>query len=192
MRKAYGFTIVELLIVIVVIAILAAISAAAYGNISNRATDARLTDGAAKFTKALQAWMVDGGDMTVGNAGSTGPTVNGLCTNASGGQGFVGSTAYQCTTEDMLVEAGHLPAGFTAALPPNLHVSDGVNGRHSLMLYRCSGDSKKWMLFWTLRRPSAEATSNLHSTMSSCGYANPASHNIVSTWGMRAVRIINL
>ena len=39
-RMGSGFTIVELLIVIVVIAILAAISIAAYTNISNRANDA--------------------------------------------------------------------------------------------------------------------------------------------------------
>ena len=39
-RKAHGFTIVELLIVIVVIAILAAIAIAAYTNIQDRANDA--------------------------------------------------------------------------------------------------------------------------------------------------------
>ena len=38
-KKAQAFTIVELLIVIVVIAILAAISIAAYTNIQNRAND---------------------------------------------------------------------------------------------------------------------------------------------------------
>ena len=52
-RKAHGFTIVELLIVIVVIAILAAISVAAYTNIQERAKTSRRNSEMAQLLKAI-------------------------------------------------------------------------------------------------------------------------------------------
>ena len=52
-RKAHGFTIVELLIVIVVIAILAAISIAAYTNIQERAKTSRRNSEMAQLLKAI-------------------------------------------------------------------------------------------------------------------------------------------
>ena len=52
-RKAHGFTIVELLIVIVVIAILAAISVAAYTNIRERAKTSRRNSEMAQLLKAI-------------------------------------------------------------------------------------------------------------------------------------------
>ena len=60
-RKIVGFTIVELLIVIVVIAILAAISVVAYNGIRQRARDAeRLTELGA-IQKALEIYRADFG-----------------------------------------------------------------------------------------------------------------------------------
>ena len=52
-KKVYGFTIVELLIVIVVIAILAAISVAAYTNIQERAKTSRRNSEMAQLLKAI-------------------------------------------------------------------------------------------------------------------------------------------
>lgn len=66
MKRAYGFTIVELLIVIVVIAILAAISVAAYGNISNRANDSAVQNDLANFAKQLKLIQVDEGAYPIG------------------------------------------------------------------------------------------------------------------------------
>lgn len=60
MRKSiHGFTIVELLIVIVVIAILAAISIVAYTGIQQRARDNARTQAVADIRKALELYKVD-------------------------------------------------------------------------------------------------------------------------------------
>lgn len=51
-----GFTIVELLIVIVVIAILAAISIVAYNGMQARSRDAKRSSDVANITKALESY----------------------------------------------------------------------------------------------------------------------------------------
>ena len=70
-RKAQGFTIVELLIVIVVIAILAAISIAAYTNIQNRANDSAVKSDLAQFAKQIQLIYAEKGEYPVGGVKSS-------------------------------------------------------------------------------------------------------------------------
>ena len=60
-RKAHGFTIVELLIVIVVIAILAAISIAAYSNIQMKARNSARIAEAKEWVKILNMYAVSQG-----------------------------------------------------------------------------------------------------------------------------------
>lgn len=60
-RASRGFTIVELLIVIVVIAILAAISVVAYSGIQQRARDAQRQNDIQAITKALELYYIDKG-----------------------------------------------------------------------------------------------------------------------------------
>lgn len=57
-QKQRGFTIVELLIVIVVIAILAAISIAAYRGIQNRANDTAVMNDLSMLSKKIKAFRV--------------------------------------------------------------------------------------------------------------------------------------
>lgn len=59
----YGFTIVELLIVIVVIAILAAISVVAYNGIQNRARVAQTNTTFVALKKAMLAYKADTGEL---------------------------------------------------------------------------------------------------------------------------------
>lgn len=58
-----GFTIVELLIVVVVIAILAAITVVAYNGISNRAKESALQSQLSQQARKLMAWKVENGDV---------------------------------------------------------------------------------------------------------------------------------
>src|SRR6478609_11671706 len=59
MNKRRGFTIVELLIVIVVIAILAAITVAAYNGIQTRAKNVKTVNAAVAWVKALKLYNAD-------------------------------------------------------------------------------------------------------------------------------------
>lgn len=60
-KQTTGFTIVELLIVIVVIAILAAISVVAYNGIQQRARNSQTLAGVRAYEKALKLYYADNG-----------------------------------------------------------------------------------------------------------------------------------
>ena len=77
-KQKSGFTIVELLIVIVVIAILAAISVIAYNGIQNRSKNAQTQQTASAWIKALQMYKADnsrwpGGFVCLGKGYKFGP-----------------------------------------------------------------------------------------------------------------------
>ena len=61
-KQQSGFTIVELLIVIVVIAILAAISIVAYNGIQQRSNNSKTITAVQAYTKLLQQYYVDNSD----------------------------------------------------------------------------------------------------------------------------------
>ena len=83
-RNHRGFTIVELLIVIVVIAILAAISVVAYNGIQNRANDTAVQSDLASFGKQLKLMEVDLGAPPAGGAVRTGGVDAGTNTSFPG------------------------------------------------------------------------------------------------------------
>lgn len=60
--KQRGFTIVELLIVIVVIGILAAITIVAYNGIQTRASNTQTVDAVGSFVEAYHLYAIDNGD----------------------------------------------------------------------------------------------------------------------------------
>lgn len=89
MRKSTtGFTIVELLIVVVVIAILAAISIVAYTGIQNRANDSAVQNDLANMAKKLQLAAVDTGEFLAGG----GTSISAGVQSPSGQQYFPGFT----------------------------------------------------------------------------------------------------
>jgi general secretion pathway protein G len=181
--KQTGFTIVELLIVIVVIAILATISIVAYNGTQNRANDAKMTSAAKQVEKALRIYAVDNGTVIKGGYGSTAVPAGSPCVDGS--SGWFGSGSYACSVEDTLVASGLLPKGFSASLPANTYYSPATGGRISMMLYPCSGTGR-YGLYWTLRSPSAADSASIDDTLSSCG--NNVS--IRDTNGMRAGKIV--
>lgn len=77
-RAQGGFTIVELLIVIVVIGILAAITVVAFNGVQERARDAERKTGLSNVAKALQMYKIDHGSY---------PNASSGCSAASGGAG---------------------------------------------------------------------------------------------------------
>lgn len=79
-RRSLGFTIVELLIVIVVIAILASMTVVAYNGIQQRAQDARRDADLAMLYRAMMAARING--MTLMQITGGGWTV-GHCTSAA-------------------------------------------------------------------------------------------------------------
>ena len=182
--KHKGFTIVELLIVIVVIAILAAISVVSYTGIQARANDARIRSAASQLERAILAWSASTGNTTImGGIGSNvGPSSAG-CVNGTNGW-F--AKFYTCTAQDHLVAQGVISANFTEDLPRNKHYDPSTSGR-ALMLYKCTGTPGKYSLFWTLEQPTAEETANLDSVVTTCGNTL-----VRDTWGMRAGKIFTL
>ena len=101
-----GFTIVELLIVIVVIAILAAISIVAYNGINARATFTKQVAEVDRIGKAIQLWTAENGK----SLGQSGHGYNGL----GYGDFYSSSGAYPPPSlENMLRQAGYLNGSLT-------------------------------------------------------------------------------
>lgn len=193
MNKTYtakkGFTIVELLIVIVVIAVLASISVVAYSGIQSRARDTQLREGMNQFEKSLKMYAQDYGNIIRGGYGSTTPVSSGKCSDGS--SGFIGSGNYTCTVMDALVASGYLSKDFTKNLPVNRYFNAGTNqgGLTSLMMYDCATPGM-YLILSTLYSPTGDETANLNTliTNSTCG----ASAQQRDNWGMRTARIIQL
>lgn len=184
-----GFTIVELLIVIVVIAILAAITVVAFNGVQDRSQDSRMRSGVNQLEKAIRMWATQTGELPRGGWSSTTTwtVVNGSgesnCADGTGGWVFSG--AYACSLEDMLASKQLLPSGFTRKLPKNTIYND-TDGARSIMFYPC-GSGGKYALYWNLRNQSTEDAASLTYVESQGCTSAPR-----TTYGMRAAKLIDL
>ena len=82
--KNRGFTIVELLIVIVIIAILAAITIVAYNGVTNRANDTAIKSDLSNFARSVYLYEADKGTYPVGGAIQNGASSSGDSTTIIG------------------------------------------------------------------------------------------------------------
>lgn len=132
--KGHGFTIVELLIVVVVIAILAAITIVAYNGIQRRANESAATNAAAQAKKKIGVWQVENPNQAPDQV-----TFTSLVGTASGFEYSPGVNGAYCITSTsgtisyMITEStnatsgscnGHAQGGVAAIT--NLHVNPGA------------------------------------------------------------------
>lgn len=102
--RGKGFTIVELLIVIVVIAILAAITIVAYNGIQARATFVRQTAALDRVGKAIQLWSAENGQGLYDSGAGAGVGGDGI--GYFQAKNVAGYTSI--SVEDLLRSSGHL------------------------------------------------------------------------------------
>lgn len=180
-----GFTIVELLIVIVVIGILAAITIVAFNGVQARANDTKIRSVAVQVEKALRLWRVDSGQEPRGGWSST-TAFNGTnCTEGSGGWIYKG--AYTCALEDLLLSNQYIAPGIILGAPRNKGYGTATDGRTTFMFYPCGSNTGRFALYWYLESPSAEDTANLTRVESS---GCPTAPRV--TYSMRAASVIEM
>lgn len=129
--KQAGFTIVELLIVIVVIAILAAISVVAYNGVQIRAENSKTINGVAAYTKIFSLYAADKGEYPIAtNYPCLGNSWSGTCgrvTAGSPGCGYSGSTSVETAFNTQLANyATTVPAISAQTMNCNGEVYKGV------------------------------------------------------------------
>lgn len=124
-KQKSGFTIVELLIVIVVIAILAAITIVAYNGIQQRSQNSKTVTAASAWLKAMQMYKVDNGswptiyNVCLGTGYKYGPDGTGTsgvaqCRQDTAGWGIQESTAFNTMLKKYVGESLPTPAFVTA------------------------------------------------------------------------------
>lgn len=95
-KNKNGFTIVELLVVVVVIAILASITTVAYGGLQQQARDVKRKDDVHKIVQAMQLWSIQNNTLASMNAGASGQNYG----------FFDGEYAPYPTMKDVLLDEG--------------------------------------------------------------------------------------
>ena len=186
MKSKSGFTIVELLIVIVVIGILAAITIVAFNGIQKRAQDTQIRSTASQFTKAFQRWSVESGKTTSPGGSSSTALSNGVCVGGGGGW-VLSSSGYTCTIDDILKADGYIPNSLMSSVP---NTQANRPGSYStFMLYGCptSATTTRYAMMYALHSPDTQEISNIRSTCAGGGTYGP-----IDTYGMNGGYVFSL
>lgn len=193
-----GFTLVELLIVIVVIAILAAITIVAYNGIQSKANNTKTISVANSLEKAINLWHIQTGNQPLSGGGSTAamsaaPSGE-ACPGSTTAGGWVSHGSYSCTLEDLLVAYKMIPDNLTSSLPSN-KIYGAANGTRTMMFYTCSATTNGYILMWYLDNASASDTAHFSTEWKNCANNQSADVTTVSyytTYGMRDGKFISL
>lgn len=159
-KQQAGFTIVELLIVIVIIGILAAITIVAYNGIQNKATNQSMASAVHAYYSALTAYEVDNG--------GTYPTGNG-CLGAqavyTSNPCYIGSGTYNYNSSINTALGKYMSS--TPSVP-NKSSTDGSSVTASGIFYYSGGQYIGFLILGTNTCPSiAGATEQTKSTLGS-------------------------
>ena len=159
-----GLTVVELMVVIVVIAILAAVSIFAYNGATSDSRDTARRATVDQVVQAINAFRFQkDGVINVGGGSSTGGIdENGICTYNSGGWfNRDNDAAYPCSMGKMLIEAKLLAPDFFDKVIPNDEYGSGTSKSAALMFYRCDHTKGRYLLYYYVKNPTAEEAANL-------------------------------
>ena len=173
-QKQTGFTIVELLIVVVVIATLAAITIVSYAGIRDRAMDTRRATDLNSLRDAVMIWS--GQKNLTLDASGTG--FNG------GGNGWVTNSNYPKSLEALLIEEGYLSSPIQDPVTPT--------GIGSYMVYRCGtstldGRDRTFGVFARMANP--DQAGNDKAAWDTLGCASGGAN---STYGMNYIKMFVL
>lgn len=153
---AHGFTIVELLIVVVVIGILASITIVSYGNVVARARDSVRLDHANQIVDALYLYANTHGDF-MGTATGCGRYGNGVgwFNRGSAIDKEIASPDYPRAIVDCLVDEKLI--SIDVGDPTGLYAfsMENPDGKYSYMKYNCSGAASVVFVFIKLETQSA-------------------------------------
>ena len=163
-----GFTVVELLIVIAVIGILAALTYIAYSGIQARARDTIVKNAAKQFAVELQRFAADTGKTPLQTGGGWGGQGSGIVSSQ-----YIDATYYPVATETVLRNAGYLPADFTKNLPVNKQYNSSA---YTLMLYPCG--TSKYVVYYSLESPTPDDKTAFSSVMTQCGNSQVLTYNM--------------
>lgn len=185
-KSRSGFTIIELLIVIVVIAILAAITIVAFNGVQSRARDASIDSAANQVLKAYNIWTSTSGKSPV-ETGYGWPGAGGVATGA--GYIFLNYVGTS-NTLDLFVSQNLLPRNFLTNLPPNK--THGNSSDYTFMAYPC-GTSTQWVLLWYAENNTTKTDQEYQTTLQQC-YGpdfDALGHSNYTISGMRRAKMFN-
>jgi type IV pilus assembly protein PilA len=138
-NKERGFTIVELLIVIVVIGILAAITIVAYNGVQNRAKASAGQEQANSIVKKFEALNAVKGAYFGSTAGATGVSMNAYANTAP-------------TASEAIVDNTAGVVAATNATTSGLNGTSANNG-NTVAVWACAGGANIWYWDYTATTP---------------------------------------